>query len=86
MSGQSAGIEVFKTPLGAPKANAICERSIRSVRRECLDHLFLLGEKPVQRVMQAYVAYFNHERPHQRIGQQISEHPCPPIRHQSVSK
>ncbi len=74
---EGAGIEVLKTPLGAPKANAICERFIRSVRRECLDHLFLLGEKPVQRVMQAYVAYFNHERPHQGIGRRIPEHPLP---------
>ncbi len=72
---EGAGIEVLKTPPGAPKANAICERFIRSVRRECLDRLFLLGEKPVRRVMQAYVAYFNHERPHQGLGQRMPERP-----------
>ncbi|MDP9311672.1 MAG: integrase, partial [Chloroflexota bacterium] len=38
------GIEVLRTPLKAPRANAICERLLGSVRRECLDHLLILGE------------------------------------------
>jgi putative transposase len=38
-------IEVLKTPVEAPQANAICERFIGSVRRECLDHLLILSER-----------------------------------------
>src|SRR5215469_16857443 len=69
----TSAIEVLKTPVHAPRANAICERFFRSVRQECLDHLFIFGEKQLQRVLNDYVAYFNRARPHQGIGQQIPE-------------
>jgi putative transposase len=51
--------------------NAICERFIGSVRRECLDHILILSEKHVRRVIGEYCAFFNRARPHQDIGQQI---------------
>jgi putative transposase len=69
----TSGIEILKTPVHAPRANAICERYLRSVRQECLDHLLIFGEKQLQRVLNDYVAYFNRARPHQGIGQQIPE-------------
>jgi putative transposase len=53
--------------------HASCERYLRSVRQECLDHLLIFGEKQLQRVLNSYVAYFNQARPHQGIGQQIPE-------------
>jgi transposase InsO family protein len=66
-------IEVLKTPNRAPKANAICERFLGSVRRECLDHIPVLGEVHLHRLIREYVEYFNRARPHQRIEQQIPE-------------
>jgi putative transposase len=69
----TSAIEILKTPFHAPRANAICERYVRSVRQECLDHLFILHEKQLQRVLNEYVAYFNQARPHQGIKQQIPE-------------
>jgi putative transposase len=69
----TSGIKLLKTPVQAPRANAICERFLRSVRQECLDHLLILEEKQLQRVLNAYVEYFNRARPHQGIGQQIPE-------------
>jgi putative transposase len=39
------GIEVLRTPLRAPKANAVCERFLGSVRRECLDHMLIFNER-----------------------------------------
>lgn len=85
---EGAGIEVLCTPIGAPKANATCERFIGSVRRECLDHLLLFDEKQGAQVMKQYSAYFNQERPHQGLGQRVPVRsvpapippPAPPFR------
>jgi len=64
---------MLTTPYQAPRANAICERFLRSVRQACLDHLLILEEKQLQRLLNGYVAYFNRARPHQGIKQQIPE-------------
>jgi putative transposase len=69
----AAGIKILRTPVQAPKANAICERFMGSVRRECLDHMLLFNEAHLRRVLKAYVEYFNQMRPHQGIDQQIPE-------------
>jgi putative transposase len=71
----TSGIKILKTPYHAPRANAVCERFLRSVRQECLDHLLILQEKRLQRVLNEYVAYFNQARPHQGIQQQIPVQP-----------
>jgi putative transposase len=70
---KASGIKILKTPYHAPRANAICERFLRSVRQECLDHLLIFQEKQLHRVLNAYVVYFNQARPHQGIGQQIPD-------------
>lgn len=66
-------IEVLRTPVRAPKANAICERFIGSVRRECLDHMLVFNDRHLYQVIDEYVCYFNHARPHQGLGQRIPE-------------
>jgi len=53
--------------------NAICERFLGSVRRARLDHLLILHERQLYRVLRAYCAYFNTARLHQGIGQAIPE-------------
>jgi putative transposase len=73
----TAGIDVLRTPYKAPKANAVCERFLGSLRRECLDYFLILGEKHLYRVVKEYKQYFNHARPHQGIEQRI---PCQPER------
>jgi putative transposase len=69
----TSAIEILTTPVHAPRANAICERFLRSVRQECLDHLLILQEKQLQHVLNEYVAYYNRARPHQGIEQQIPQ-------------
>jgi putative transposase len=59
----TSGIKILKTPYHAPRANANCERFLGSVRRECLDHLLILQEKQLQRVLRASGDYFNQARP-----------------------
>ena len=69
------GIDVLRTPYRAPKANAICERFLGSLRRECLDHFIILSERHLYHIVKEYTRYFNYARPHQGIDQQI---PCQP--------
>src|SRR4028119_1766860 len=64
-------VVIIRTPFRSPKANAFAERWIRSVREECLDHVLILNDGHLQRVLKEYVNYFNHARPHQGIAQQI---------------
>ncbi len=64
-------IKVVRTGYRAPRENAMCERFVGSVRRECLDHLLILREGQLRRVLRVYCAYFNEARPHQGIGQAI---------------
>jgi len=59
---RGTGIEELKTHYQAPKANAICERCIGSIRRECLDFTLVLYEKHLNRVVKEYADYFNHSR------------------------
>src|SRR3989442_2823434 len=61
----ASGIEVLRTPIRAPRANAACERFLGSVRRECIDHTLILGERHLGRVLAEYVGYFNRALPHQ---------------------
>lgn len=77
----ASGITVVRTPVRAPRANAVAERFLRSVRRECLDHLLLLGEAHLRRALGADVAYFNGDRPHQGRGQRV---PVPGTRPEQV--
>ncbi len=68
---KSSKIEILKTAYRTPKMNGICERFLGSVRRECLDHLFILSERQLLGVLKEYVTYFNKSRPHQGIRQAI---------------
>ena len=66
---KGTGMEVLQLPYRAPRANAICERFLGSVRRECLDHLLIFNDGQLYRGIREYVGYFNHARPHQGINQ-----------------
>jgi putative transposase len=75
---KGAGARVLRTAVQAPLMNAVCERFLGSVRRECLDHIVILSEEHLRRVLDEYALnYFNTARPHQGIGQRspvASEH------------
>jgi transposase InsO family protein len=64
---RAEGIEILRTPWRAPKANAYAERFIRTVRTECLDRVFLLGERHLRSVLGTYVEHYNRERPHRGL-------------------
>jgi transposase InsO family protein len=67
----ASGIEEVRIAFRAPRMNAIVERFLGSVRRECLDHLIILGDRHLERVLLEYTRYSNCERPHQGLGQRL---------------
>lgn len=77
------GISQIRTPFRSPQANAIAERWVRSVRSECLDHMFILNERHLRQVLGEYIAYFNHWRPHRSIEQRAPCAPAPSARGQN---
>jgi Integrase core domain len=72
------GVRRLRTPVKAPRANALAERWVRSARTECLDHLFIVDERHLQRALNEGVAYFNAWRPHRGLGQRVLCGPAPP--------
>ncbi len=66
---RGADIEVIRSL--HPNMNAFCERFIGTLRRECLDHVLLVGEEHMRRLVSEYVGYFNECRPHQGNCQSI---------------
>ncbi len=50
----------------APRANAIAERVVRSLRQECLDHILPLSKGHVRSVLAEFVSYYNRDRPTER--------------------
>jgi transposase InsO family protein len=74
------GVRVLKTPVRAPKANAVCERLVGTIRRECLDFLIPFGERHLKQVLTNWVAHYNHARVHTSLGPGIPDpiRPAPP--------
>jgi transposase InsO family protein len=70
-AAKGAGVRVVKTAFRATNMNAICERFLGSVRRECLDRVIILGDTHLRSVLREYVTYFNSSRPHQGLGQHV---------------
>jgi transposase InsO family protein len=65
----AAGIEVIKTPVRAPRANACAGRWVGTVRRELLDRMLIFGRRRLQSVLTDYVDHYNSHRPHRSLGQ-----------------
>jgi transposase InsO family protein len=70
---QRIGIDAIATPIHAPKANAVAERVIGTLRRECFDHIIVVDEQHLRSVLTEFVQYYNRERPHRTLGLQTPE-------------
>jgi len=80
------GIRQVRTPFRSPRANAVAERWVRSVRSECLDHLIVFNEANLCRLLSAYVTYYNRWRPHRSLGQAAPSGEASSVRHQAYRK
>jgi len=68
------GTRVIRTPVRSPRANSYAERFVGTLRRECLDHMLILGEWHLRSVLAEYARHYNGHRPHQGLQQE------PPLR------
>jgi putative transposase len=74
----SADIRIIRTPVRAPRANAIPERFIGTLRRECLDHVLIIRPRHPTLVLQEYIEHYNTHRPHRPLHQQPPTAAAPP--------
>jgi transposase InsO family protein len=72
---RTLGLTVLKSPPHSPKANAICERVIGTIRRECLDWLIPLSESHLRSILRAWAGHYNHGRPHMALGPGVPDPP-----------
>jgi len=67
------GIETLLTPFRAPRANAVAERLVGTLRRGCLDHVLVVNERHLRAVLTAFVRFYNQERPHRTLRLETPE-------------
>jgi len=72
---RSMSLDVLKTPVRAPQANAYCERFIGTVRRECLDWMIPLNERHLRSILAEWISHYNGERPHSALGPGLPNDP-----------
>jgi transposase InsO family protein len=84
---RALGIKVLRSAPRSPKMNAICERVIGTIRRECLDWLIPISEAHLKQSLKTWIAHYNGGRPHMALGPGIPdpppslERPLPKLRH-----
>jgi hypothetical protein len=72
---EDSGVRVIQTRVGCPQQNGYAERFVKSIKRECLDHLILFGEHSLRKAVEEYVKHYHHERNHQGLENLIPVDP-----------
>jgi putative transposase len=67
------GVNIIVSPARAPRANAVCERLVGTLRREMLDKLLVLNQAHLMKVLDEYRSHYNRHRPHQARAQRPSD-------------
>jgi transposase InsO family protein len=71
---RAMGIRDKPIASGSPWQNGFAERLIGSIRRECIDHLVVLGEAHLRRILTKYAAYYNELRTHRSLNKDAPIH------------
>jgi putative transposase len=69
------GLRTLKTPVRSPQANALCERLVGTLRRECLDIMIPLTEHHLRCLLHEWSQHYNGGRPHMALGPGIPQPP-----------
>ena len=69
------GMRVLKSPPRSPMANAVCERLIGTIRRECLDWMIPLSEAHLRSILKIWASHYNKSRPHMALGPGVPDPP-----------
>jgi putative transposase len=70
-------MRIIKTPVRAPRANAIAERFVGTIRRELLDRILIINQRHASLVLHEFEHHFNNHRPHRALGQAAPLRPLP---------
>ncbi len=70
-------IRIVKTPVQAPRANAIAERFVGTVRRELLDRVLIVNRRHAATALREFEHHYNDHRPHRALGQAAPSRPLP---------
>ena len=70
-------IRIVKTPARAPRANAIAERFVGTIRRELLDRLLIINQRHAAAVLREFERHYNGHRPHRALDQAAPSRPLP---------
>jgi putative transposase len=70
----AANIQIITTPPRAPRANAVCERMVGTLRRELLDRILIVNQAQLHRMLTQYLIHYNGHRPHRSLGQRPPNH------------
>jgi putative transposase len=65
---QAEGAEIMRVGPKAPNMNPFAERFVQTLRTECLDHFLICGQRHLRYLVNEFVEHYNHERPHQGLG------------------
>ena len=68
------GMRTIKTPVRSPRASSFAERYVGTLRRECLNHLLIYGERHLRQILAEYSRHYNEHRPHQSREQRPPLH------------
>jgi transposase InsO family protein len=80
---RALGLAVLRSPFASPKGNAICERVIGTIRRECLDWMIPMSEAHLRSILREWMTHYNRGRPHSALGAGV---PDPPPKLQQVPR
>jgi putative transposase len=83
---RAGGVDIIRTPIKAPRANAFAERWVKTVKTECLDWLLIVGPRHLQAILRDYAEHYNLGRPHRALELRCPEpdprarRPVPPAK------